>query len=159
MHALNLNWTREFTADDGLEALAPLSRATREPSRVVAAPDGRGPAAAAVAGLLIAVLAMLAAPFTGPLVLALGGAAAFVYLGTALVSARLDAAMLDITAAVAAIGIAVTGAGPVISVLLVHVVWGVLRGALPGGASPGRRFAASWAAMHAVAALLLGFGV
>ncbi len=157
MHALNLNWTREFTADDGLEALAPLSRAALEPTRVTATHAGRGPAIAALAGLLIAVLIMLAAPFTASLVLALGGAAAFVYLGTALVSARLDAATLDLGAAAAAIGLAVTGAGPAVSVLLVHVVWGVLRGALPG-AAPGRRFAASWAAMHAVAALLLGFG-
>jgi hypothetical protein len=156
MHALNLDWPREF-ADDGLEALAPVSRPSVTHTRNSAAPATRGPAAAAMAGVLIAVLAMLAAPFTAPLVLALGGAAGLLYLGTAMVSGRLDAAALDLAAAAAAIGVAVTGAGPAVSALLVHVVWGVLRGALPG-ASPGRCFTASWAAMHAMAALLLGFG-
>ncbi|HRP86733.1 MAG TPA: hypothetical protein PLS34_04340 [Gammaproteobacteria bacterium] len=158
---LNLNWTRELTADDGLDALSPLApvavAVAVEPARARAARAGLGPATGAMAGVLVAVLAMLAAPMTQPLIFALGGAAGFVYLGTALVSGRLDAALLDLAAAAAAIGIAVTAAGPAVSVLLVHVVWGVLRGALVG-AAPGRRFTTCWAAMHAVAALLLGFG-
>ena len=161
MYALNLNWTREIDADDGLEALAPISLAAPGPARMRTAHAGHGSAAGAMAGamagVLVAVLTMLAAPMTPALVLALGGAAGFVYLGTALVSGRLDAALLDLVAAGAAIGIAVTGTGPAVSALLVHVVWGVLRGAL-AGAAPGRRFTTSWAAMHAVAALLLGFG-
>lgn len=157
MQALNLNWTRESTLDDGLEALAPLTHAAPGPARARAALAGHGPAAGVMAGVLIAVLTMLAAPMTQPLVLALGGTAAFVYFGTALVAGRLAAALLDLAAAGAAISIAVAGAGPAVSALLVHVVWGVLRGAL-AGASPGRRFTTSWAAMHAVAALLLGFG-
>lgn len=152
-----LNWNRDFTADDGLAPLASSNTRPRAPGAALAMQTAWAPAAAGGAGVLIAVLIMLAGPFAGPLVLALGGSAGFVYLGTALVSGRAGVAALDLGAAVAAIGIAVTAPGPAVSALLVHAVWGILRGALPG-ASPGRSFAASWAALHATAALLLGFG-
>jgi hypothetical protein len=150
-----LNWTREFTADDGLEPLSPLPL----PAAAPALPERTAwvPAVAALGGLAIAVLIMLTGPLAQPLVLALGGTAGFVYLGTALISARPGAAALDLVAAAASAGIALAAAGPAASVLLVHVVWGVLRSARPE-AAPGRVFATSWAALHATAALFLGFG-
>jgi len=152
-----LNWTRNLPVDDGLEPLAPVNAFAHAPSAARAMHGAWGPAAAAMAGLVIAVLVMLTGDLAAPLILALGGTAAFAYLGTALLSGRVGVAALDLTAAVAAAGIALAGAGPAVSALLVHVVWGILRGAWPG-AAPGRGFAASWAALHATAALLLGFG-
>lgn len=152
-----LNWTREFTADDGLEPLAPFTASTPVQAATQSTPGAWTVAAAALGGLLIAVLIMLAGPFARPLVLALGGAAGFIYLGTALISGRAGPAALDLAAAIATLGIVVAAAGPAVSALLVHVVWGVLRGAWPG-AAPGRDFATAWAALHATAALFLGFG-
>ena len=153
-----LNWNRDFTAEDGLVALAPFDpHAGTAGALRGAVHSSWAPAVAGGGGVVVAALIMLAGPFAGPLVLALGGSAGFVYLGTALVSGRLGVAAFDLGAAVAAIGIAVAAPGPAISALLVHAVWGILRSALPG-AAPGRCFAASWAAFHATAALLLGFG-
>jgi hypothetical protein len=154
MYALNFRCPPEPVPYDGLEALAPVQVPLR---RNVARSRGGRLAAAAVVGVGIAVLITLAGTFAAPLILALGGASAFLYLGTAAISGRVWPALLDLSAGVAAIWIAISATGPAISVLLVHVVWGVLRGALPGVA-PGRSFAASWAAMNAIAALLLGFG-
>ena len=150
-----LNWTRDVTVDDGLEPLAPFARPAVAPAGAL--PGSWAPATAALGGLLIAVLIMLTGPFAQPLVLALGGGAAFVYLGTAMISGRPGAAALDLAAAVASAGVALAATGPVAGALLVHVVWGVLRGA-SSDAAPGRSFATSWAALHATAALFLGFG-
>jgi hypothetical protein len=144
-------------ADDGLEALAPVAAVPRTAAGIETLVDAWRPAGGAAIGVGLAVLITLAGALAESLILALGGAAAFVYLGTALISGRAGAAMLDLTAAVAAAWLALAATGPAVSVLLVHVVWGVLRGAWPG-AAPGRSFAMSWAAMHAVAALLLGLG-
>jgi hypothetical protein len=152
-----LNWTWDFSSEDGLEPLAPFQPATHAPSVGREMHGAWGPVAGAMTGVLIAALLMITGPFAVPMIYALGGTAAFAYLGTALVSARLGLALLDLAAAVAAVGITLTATGPAVSVLLVHVVWGILRGAWPG-AVPGRGFAMSWAAMHATAALLLGFG-
>jgi hypothetical protein len=150
MYALNFNWHPRSATDDGLEALAPHPQAP-------AVVRGGVPAAAAVAGIGVAVLITLTGAFAESVILALGGTGALLYLGTAMVAGRAGPALLDLSAAVAALWVAVAAAGPAISVLLVHVIWGVLRGALPG-AAPGRNFAAAWAAMNAMAALLLGFG-
>jgi hypothetical protein len=155
MYALNRTW--DVPSDDGLEPLAPFQPVAHAPSVGHAMDGAWGPIAGAMTGVLIAALVMITGPFAVPLVYALGGTAAFAYLGTALVSARPGIALLDLAAAVIAIGITLTATGPVVSVLLVHVVWGIRRGAWPG-AVPGRGFAMSWAAMHAMAALLLGFG-
>jgi hypothetical protein len=157
MHAVPFNWPQRYALDDGLEALAPLAPGLPASNPAIARRAVWVPAAAAVAGIIVAVLITLSGSMAHPLVLALGATAAFLYAGTAMISAHPGAAALDVAAAVAAVGIAVTGAGPAVSVLLVHVVWGLLRGAWPGRA-PGRRFAAAWAAFHATAALLLGFG-
>jgi hypothetical protein len=154
MYALNFRCPPDSVAHDGLEALAPIRAPVRQ---TVARPRGGRLATAAVAGVGIAILITLSGAFAEPLILALGSASAFLYLGTAAISGRMGPAALDVSAAVAAIWIAVAASGPAISVLLVHVVWGVLRGAWPGVA-PGRSFAASWAALNAMAALLLGFG-
>lgn len=152
-----LNWIRDLAADDGLAPLAPFAPRAHTRAAVQAVCSTWAPAAAGGAGVLIASLIMLAGPFAASLILALGGSAGFVYLGTALLSGRVGVAALDLGAAVAAIGIAVAAPEPAVSALLVHAVWGILRGALPG-AAPGWSFAASWAAFNATAALLLGFG-
>jgi hypothetical protein len=154
MYALNFNWHQRSATDDGLEALAPV-RASQP--RAPAMARGGVPAAAAVGGIGIAVLITLTGAFAESMILALGGTAALLYLGTAMVAGRAGPALLDVSAAVGALWVAVAATGPAISVLLVHVIWGVLRGAWPGTA-PGRTFAAAWAAMNAMAALLLGFG-
>lgn len=150
MYTLNLN--TQLAADDGLEPLAPM------PAVRLATRRALGPAGAAAGGVLLAALIALAGPFAASLVLALGGTAALVYLGTAMVSGSWRAAALDLSAAFTAAGIAAAAAGPAVSALLVHALWGILRGACPN-AAPGRRFAGSWAAFHATAALLLGFGI
>jgi hypothetical protein len=150
-------WRADFTADDGLEAIAPLAAIPRTSAGIEALVDCWRPAGGAALGVGLAVLISLAGVYAEPLILALGGAAAFVYLATALISGRAGPAALDLTAATAAAWLALAATGPAVSALLVHVVWGVLRGAWPGVA-PGRSFAMSWAAMHAVAALLLGLG-
>lgn len=148
-----LNWSREITADDGLEGLAPLPAARP----LNAARHALAPVAGMAGGVIAAALILLSGTLTGPLTLALGGTAAIVYLGTALISGRRGAALLDLSAAIAAAWIAMLAIGPAASALLIHAVWGILRGAQPGVA-PGRRFAAAWAAFHATAALLLGVG-
>jgi hypothetical protein len=150
MYALNLN--THLAADDGLEPLAPMPAVRRATHRTA------GPAVAAAGGVLLAALIALAGPFAASLVLALGGTAALVYLGTAMVSGSWRAAALDLGAAFTAAAVAATAAGPAVSALLVHALWGILRGACPK-AAPGHRFAGSWAAFHASAALLLGFGI
>lgn len=155
MYALNHTW--EHAGDDGLEPLAPFHPATHGNTARRAIHGAWAPAGGATAGVLIAVLFLLTRPFASTLVLAMGGTAAFVYLGTALVSGRPGAASLDLGAALTAFGVALAAVGPAVSALLVHVVWGILRGASHGTA-PGRSFAAAWAALHATAALLLGFG-
>lgn len=150
-----LNWTRDFTTDDGLEPLGPLPSLAVAPAHPVQA--AWAPAVAALGGLAIAVLLMLTGPHAPSLVMALGGTAAFIYFGTALVSGHPGAAALDLAAAVATFVIVLAAAGPPVTALLVHVVWGILRGAWPG-AAPGRAFVTSWTALHATAALFLGFG-
>lgn len=148
-----LNWTRELITNDGLEAMAPLP-ATRP---LDVAPHALAPIAGAAGGVIAAALILLTGAMATPLTLALGGTAALLYLGTAMVSGQRGAALLDLGAAATAAGVAMLAAGPPASALLVHAVWGILRGAQPA-AAPGRRFAASWAAFHASAALLLGVG-
>lgn len=157
MHAFPFNWPPRHALDDGLEAIAPLASGPPASTLALAPPALWAPAAAAAAAVLVAVLVTLSGAMATPLVLAMGATAAFLYVGTATLSAHPGAAALDVAAAVAAVGVAVTGAGPAVSVLLVHVVWGLLRGAWPGKA-PGRHFVAAWASFHATAALLLGFG-
>lgn len=156
MYALTC-WKTDFTADDGLEVLAPVASASPTSAGIDTVMEAWRPAGGAALGVALAVLITFAGALAGPLTLALGGGAAFVYLGTAMISGRAGAAALDLAAAVAAVWLALAAAGPAVSALLVHVVWGVLRGACPD-AAPGRSFAMSWAAMHAVAALLLGLG-
>lgn len=152
-----LNWTLDFTADDGLEPLAPLSPPMQGSLPVRPAYAAAGVFGAATSGLLIAVLVTLTGAQAPSLVLALGGVSGFMYLGTALVSGRPGPATLDLLTAGATFAIVLTAAGPAVTALLVHVVWGILRGAWPA-AAPGRSFATCWAALNATAALLLGFG-
>ena len=155
MHALN--WTPDLPMDDGLEPLAPIDPRAQMAATGRVLHGALAPVTAAVGGVLVAMLVIMTGPFANTLAVALGGTAALVYLGTALVSGRPAVAALDLAAATATTWIALAAAGPAVSVLLVHVLWAILRGAWPG-AVPGRRFAASWAAFHATAALLLGFG-
>jgi len=155
MHALN--WTRELAPHDGLEPLAPITPAAHLAASERVVHGALAPVTAAMGGVLVAMLVIMTGPFADTLAVALGGTAALVYLGTAAISGRPGVAALDLAAATAATWIALAAAGPAVSVLLVHVVWAILRGAWPG-AAPGRRFAVSWAAFHATAALLLGFG-
>ena len=152
-----LNWTRDLTVDDGLAPLAPIDPRAHMAATGRVLHEALAPVTAAVGGVFVAMLLIMTGPFADTLAVALGGTAALVYLGTALISGRPGAAALDLGAATATAWIALAAAGPAVSVLLVHVVWGILRGAWPG-AAPGRRFAVSWAAFHATAALLLGFG-
>lgn len=152
-----LNWTRDLAMDDGLEPLAPIDPPAQMAATGRVVHGALAPVTAAMGGVLVAMLVIMTGPFATTLAVALGGTAALVYLGTALLSGRPGVAALDLAAATATIWIALAAAGPAVSVLLVHVVWAILRGAWPG-AAPGRRFAASWGAFHATAALLLGFG-
>jgi hypothetical protein len=152
-----LNWTRDLAMDDGLEPLAPIDPPAQMAATGRVLHGALAPVTAAMGGVLVAILVIMTGPFADTLAVALGGTAALVYLGTALVSGRPAVAALDLAAATATTWIALAAAGPAVSVLLVHVLWAILRGAWPG-AAPGRGFAASWAAMNAMAALLLGFG-
>jgi hypothetical protein len=146
-----LDWNRPYTGYDGLEALAPSPQTIRLP----AVDCALAPTAAAAAGVLAAALILLSGNAAGGLIAALGGVSALLYLGTALLAARTAPALLDLTAGIAALVVSVSQPAAAVSGLLVHAVWGILRGAWPGIA-PGRRFAASWAAFHATAGLLLG---
>jgi hypothetical protein len=155
-----LNWSRASNIDDGLEPLAPLPAQVAAPGGEKMGETARqtlAPAYAAAGGALAAALILLTGPFAPALTMALGGAAALAYLGTALIAARAGAAALDLGAAAGAAATAMLALGPAVSALLVHAVWGILRSSGPAIA-PGRCFAMSWAAFHATAALLLAVG-
>jgi hypothetical protein len=149
------NWLYASQADDGLEPLAPVPAAAPSTPGITA--QALAPVLAAASGVLIAALILLTGAPAPTLTIALGGAAALAYLGTALLAARPGVAVLDLGAALGAAGLAIFATGPAVSALLVHAVWGILRGS-GSGAAPGRCFATSWAAFHATAALLLGVG-
>jgi hypothetical protein len=147
-----LNWADGFASYDGLEPLAPVPAPAPDVLRI--AGGALTPLAAAAGGVVAAALITLTgAP--GLLAAALGGTAALLYLGTALLARRHASRLIDLLAAVTAVGIAVAAPAAAISALLVHTLWGTLRGAWPEE-SPGRHFAMAWAAFHATAALLLG---
>ncbi len=79
-----LNWTRDLAADDGLEGMAPLP-ATRP---LGVSQHALAPIAGAAGGVIAAALILLTGAMVTPLTLALGGTAAILYLGTAMVSGR-----------------------------------------------------------------------
>jgi hypothetical protein len=152
------NGYRDCLADDGPEPIPPLAQVGAARGSLRGFRDIQGPLAGVIAGGLIAILLLLAGPAAQALVLALGGTAALLYLGTALLSGRRIVMALDLGAAAAAAGIALAAPSPAVTVLLVHVVWGILRGSWPE-AAPGRRFATAWAALNASAVLLFGLGM
>lgn len=145
-------WRRTVAGYDAMDALLPgLAQCV-----LIVAAVAMAPMAAAVGGVLAAVLIGLAGAAADALLPAFGGTTALVYLGTAISSARRGVSMFDIGACIVAIGTAIAVPGFAVGTLLVHTAWGVLRGAATS-APPGRCFAAAWAAFHATAALLLSF--
>lgn len=143
-----LDWTRPITTDDGMEALAPFP-AVKWPEAVCRA---AGPLGWLASGVMLAIAVRLAGAAGESALLALGGTAALLYLGTAALAARPLAILLDLAAATSAVTLAVQGQAH--AALLTHVLWGLLRGSLRD-APPGRRFANGWAALNASAAMLL----
>jgi hypothetical protein len=148
-----LDWTRDSSTYDGLEPLAPMPAQIALPSARFALT----PMVGAAAGGITAILISLFGSFGNVLIATLGGTAALLYLGTAMVSGRRAPALFDFGTAGVAAGLAISATAPAIAPLLVHAVWGILRGTW-SGVAPGRRFSAAWAAFFATAALLLGVG-
>ncbi len=86
---------------------------------------------------------------------ALAGTAALLYLGTAAISGRPGIALFDLATAGLVMGLAAGSTVGVTSVMMVHVLWGLLRGTA-AGAAPGRAFTSAWSLFFGAVALLAG---
>ncbi|MEJ2515376.1 MAG: hypothetical protein P8080_09020 [Gammaproteobacteria bacterium] len=107
------------------------------------------------AGVLATAALRLAGP-AGELALqALAGTAALVYLGTAVISGRPGVALLDLATAALVVGLAAGTAVNASTVMMVHVLWGILRGPMAPAGS-GRTFTSAWSLFFAAVALLAG---
>ena len=145
---LALDCTHRIAVDDGLDALALAPTRTVRPRLDRAL----GPALWLAAAVAVAVVLRLAGGAGDLAAGALAGTAALVYLGTAVTSGRPGIALLDLSAALAAGGLAVSGAAPA-TVMGVHVLWGALRAGWNGS---GGSLATGWAAFFGAQAVLLG---
>jgi hypothetical protein len=150
MYALELS--RPIPVDERLESLAasPARNAAPRLEKALA------PAWWLAAAVIVAAAMQLGGTAASEAFAALGGTAALVYLGTAMVAGQLRATALDLTAAIVTAGLAISGATPA-TVFIAHALWGAMRSSLTT-AGPERRFPVGWSIFFAASALFASLG-